>query len=314
MKKILLNIGLCILVFIVSIAMSFLYLFTFMNVFCRFNLISKVFLLIFSAALSLVFSIFVTIYTIICTNLPKSTKLSNWLAMNWHKFSLYYVISLICFEAIRSEIIFDFNALNNLISLEWTILGISITIFLVWNVLIVNYLKEKKPKEKQGCLPLEKLKTITQKGEFYQNANSLFNAVTLLIINIIVLILASGATYINKNSINLYNQNIAIVSFFFCTNTLIDLFMGVLKPLNEEKKHILDGTKISNKEVSEGNKIFEKTTNLITVMEEINASKLFDEQQKQEIIKKLILEYSGIKLDEQNQNTKEIQTSDGDSK
>lgn len=313
MKKILLNIGLCILVFVVAMAMSFLYLFTFTNVFCRFNLISKVFMLIFSAALSLIFSISVTIYTIIRTNSLKSTKLSNWLAMNWHKFSLYYVISIICFAAIENEIIFDFNALNNLISLEWTIFGISITIFLVWNVLIVNYLKEKKPKEKQGCLPLEKLKTITQKGEFYQNANSLFNSVTLLIINIIVLVLASAVTYMNKNSINLFNQNIAIVSFFFCTNTLIELFMGILKPLSEEKKHILDGTKISNKEVLEGNKILEKTTNLITVVEEINASKLFDEQQKQEIIKKLILEYSGIEISDQNRNGEDIQKCDENS-
>ena len=143
MKRVLLIIGLYLLMFIISMASSLLYLFMLANVFCKFDLIPETFAWASSIILSFVFSVVILVYVIIQSNSTKRTKLSNWIAMNWSKLSLYYIVSLICFVSIKTEIIWGFNQLENIISLEWTIFGISITIFLVWNVLISKYLTSR---------------------------------------------------------------------------------------------------------------------------------------------------------------------------
>ncbi len=292
-------------------ASSLLYLFMLANVFCKFDLIPETFAWASSIILSFVFSVVILVYVIIQSNSTKRTKLSNWIAMNWSKLSLYYIVSLICFVSIKTEIIWGFNQLENIISLEWTIFGISITIFLVWNVLISKYLKEKKPKLEPGyCSPIEKLKIIEQRGEFYQNASTVFNSVSLLIINMILLALATGSTYIMGAEVNLINQNLAIISLYFCTNTLIALFMDILEPLKEEKKAILKGAKISSEDVCERNKIVEKRTVLLSMLKEIDSSSAFDEEQKLDIKSKLLIEYFGEPKLDSSISANDVQKSD----
>lgn len=302
--------GLFALIFISSLFFSFLYLFSFINIFAKFNLISDILGAKIAFFLSLFFSVCAVIYQIVRFNSHKKTKFSNWIAMNYPKLILYYIISIICLGAIKSEVIFTIEELRALISLEWSIFGITITIFLVWNVIIVEYLKKKKPICETSISPIKRMRYIEDKGSFFQSASTDFNSISLLIIDVLILTFATSSIYISSSEINLFNQNLAVIAFYFTSNTLLEFFLSILQPLKENKNEILDGTKVSQEEVEEQNQIEEKTTRLLTTLEEIASSTAFSEDEKDKIKHKLICDYCGIEYVEtailQNVDTKEV--------
>ena len=241
---------------------------------------------------SLIFAVLIIIYTKARLNATKKTKFSNWLNMNYPRLLLGYIISFICFVSMRNEIIWNVEDLKNMLSMEWNIFGVSITIFVVWP-LVLEYLKKKKPQMPIDQSPLSRLQYIEEKGEFYQAASEMFNSIPLLTFNVIVIILSSGKIYLSTDGIGLLDQNMVIVSFYLCTNTLLDLFVNVLRPLKEEKKDILEGTKNSPQEIEESNQIEEKTTQLLDTLERIDASLAFNAEEKEEIKRRLLFEYLG---------------------
>lgn len=310
MKYYLMIIGLFTLIFLGAFIGSFIYIFSIVNLFIKFNLISISNGFLISAICSLFVSIIILFYQIIRFNSQKKTKFSNWIAMNYPKLLLYYIISIICLGSLKSEIICTMEELRDLISLEWTIFGVIITIFLVWNVIIVEYLKKKKPVSEVKISPIQRKKYLEKKGEFFTNASISFNSITLITINILMLILSTGFAYISSGKINLFNQNFAIVAFYFTTNTLLEFFLDILQPLKDSKKELLDGTKVSQEEVVELNQIEEKTRRLLRTLDEISTSTAFTEDEKDKIKNKLICDYCGIEYVEapilQNVDTKEI--------
>lgn len=169
--------------------------------------------------------------------------------------------------------------------------GISAAVFLVWNVIIVEYLEKKKPIEISNRAPIEKAKYIEEKGTFFQIASSSFNTISLLFISLVMLIFATFLTYIVWREINLFNQTIGIIAFFFATNTLLDLMSGVLRPLKEKKHKILESTKISNFEVEEQNRIITQTKNFLKTIEGIDSSNALSDEEKMEIKTRLLAEY-----------------------
>lgn len=302
-------IGWFILTFLGGFLASFIYLFSILNLFAEFNIFSSFVGFLISIIASFFFSIIVAVYRIIRLNSEKKTKLSNWLSMNYPRLILYYVISIIGFGSIKNEVIFTIEELRDLISLEWSIFGIIITIFLVWNVIIVEYLKKKKPICETGVSPIKQMRYIEDKGNFFRSASIDFNSISLLIIDVLILIFATSSSYISSSEINLFNQNLAVIGFYFTSNTLLEFFLSILQPLKENKNKILEGTKVSQEEVEEQNQIEEKTTRLLTTLEEIASSTAFTEDEKDKIKNKLICDYCGIEYVEtailQNVDTKE---------
>ena len=214
--------------------------------------------------------------------------------MNSHRISLYCIVSLICCISIKTDVIFSIQELRDFLSLLWSIFGITITIFLVWNVLIVDYLKKKKPSKENITSPIDKWRYIVEKGSFYKDASETFNSITMLLIELCALSFATVTAYIVWNDVNLFNQNLVIIAFYFSSNTLLDLFLGILRPLREEKKLLLKDTKISSEEVEECNKVAEKTEKLNTTLATIESSTAFDEEQKRKIKDKLMIDYLGM--------------------
>ena len=187
-----------------------------------------------------------------------------------------------------------FLELKEMISIQWTIFGISITIFLVWSFLLLKNLKSKKPQASEELSPIKRFQYLHEKGVFYQNASASFSSITFLTINVLVLIFATGCVYVTENKVNLFNQSCVILSFYFCTNVLVEIFLDILKAIIEEKREILKDTKVSAQEVQEKNQIKEKTEKLLVTIDEIEKSKVFTEEQKEEIRTKLLFEYIGI--------------------
>lgn len=291
MKSTLNRIGRFVIVFIFALSLSFLCISQLMRIFRLFGLISEYTESISTVVISALITVLLLVYYIHQGRTEKKTKFDNWVLMNFSKMILCYIILIICLASIRKDVFMSFEELRSLISLEWTMFGISAAVFLVWNVIIVEYLEKKKPIEISNRAPIEKAKYIEEKGTFFQIASSSFNTISLLFISLVMLIFATFLTYIVWREINLFNQTIGIIAFFFATNTLLDLMSGVLRPLKEKKHKILESTKISNFEVEEQNRIITQTKNFLKTIEGIDSSNALSDEEKMEIKTRLLAEY-----------------------
>lgn len=281
MKKNLQLIGLGLLIFILGFIFAFLFKLSFLNIFVNFGLLTLLVGFWTAFGVSIAFSVLLVCYYVICVKSTKSTKFRLWLSQNFPKLILFYIILAIIFTSIKPEIIWSFDEIKNVISLEWTIFGISITIFLVWNVVILNYLEKEKPIKPENQYSIQKWEYISKKEDFYPQASYLFNTVTLLILNLFILLFATCSSYIVNQNVNLFNQNFVIVSFYFSSNTLIALLFDILHPLMKKKKEILEETKVTTSDIKEKNELEEKIHNAAKLLKEIEKLESISEEQKE---------------------------------
>ena len=296
MKRALIGIGVFAITFFVALVISYIYILMFLGVFLEFGAIGEEERRTLSVIASVVVAAIIALIATIKINSIKKTKLGNWFALNYPRFILFYIITSILFCSIKSEITWSFDKLKDIVSLEWTMVGLSITIFLVWNVLILKYLKDKQPSKPSDLYPFQERMYIEKKGTFYQTASTMFTSVTLLTINLVVLIIATAMAYVVAEGVTLASQNIAIVSFYFCTNTIIRLFFDILQPLNEERKAMLKATKVTREEVDLQNKINDQISKTFDTMEEIEKLTTISDEQKAGIKMELLHNLTGVSL------------------
>ena len=122
----------------------------------------------------------------------------------------------------------------------------------------------------------------------------MFKSVTLLTVNLAVLLIITIRVYVISNSLTLLNQNIMIFVLFLCSNTLLDLFMGVLTPLNEIKKTVLTETIITKEDVSFQNIFAREMSDFLTFVAEIDGLSEVDEAQKNALKEKALCRLLGI--------------------
>lgn len=289
MKRKFVLIGLSSLTFFAAFLFSVLFLFAFLYIFADYNLISAEVCLWTTFGCSLAVAIFFLIYVIVYWNRARSSKVGNFLSRNISKLLLLYIIAIIVFTSIKSEIIWSFENMKDIVSLEWTIYGISVTIFLVWDVLILQYLKEKQPQKARPISSIQQKRYIDKKGEFYQSASVLFNSVTLLVLNTLMMIVTTAFVSIGEEIITLAKQNVVIVCFYFCTNSLISLFMDIVRLLYQDKRRMLKETKVTSAEVEIKNDIEMRITRAMKLLKEIDAFDSLDEEQKERLKSETIL-------------------------
>lgn len=257
---------------------------------CKFNILPDSAILFgplgVSTIIILAFSIYIkkTIKKIL-TN----SKIKKWLLNNMPRIILIYLLTVICISSIETELIWNEEEIKEIISLEWTMFSISITIFLVWEVIIVQFLKQQQPHRKNHFSVLDEIKYIEEKDSFHQLAAFTFNSVYCVIINIIVLILATGTTYLSKSNVSIVNQTLVHVSFYVCTNTMILLFMDILEPINQEKEQMLEASKVTAEDLE----LQEKTLRIIRDVKDIcdyvhEEKDTIPEEQKKKIINILL--------------------------
>lgn len=290
------SISTCILLSIVNFIPAFLFGYALFGVFKEFDIISCSTQISYSIVVAIGFAVVTLIVKLIRLIRKKSAKIEIWFSLNHAKIWLGYVIVVIILFSIKSEIICTLGDLKEFISLQWMIFGISITIFLVWNILITDYLKKNIPFESKNDSLLGELKYINIKSDFYVNATTRFISVTVLVINLIVLLYATASVYLTMDSndgVNLFNQNISKVSFYLCTNTLASLFFDILLPLAKEKKDIFKKSKPTNEEVEKYIKSNQEIVKALKEVELINKITTLSEKEKAVLSAKVLYKITG---------------------
>lgn len=269
----------------------FVFTFSLTNIFYEFELISADVVLYTSLITAGIFAIVCLIIVIALTKAERKTKIGHWLSINGAKLTLAHILLLLFFFSVKPEVFLTVTDMKELLSLEWVILGISITAFLIWNVVTIEYLQKKKPQKPQSPLPTQTWLYLQEKENFYSDATSLLSNVYLLLINLSVICIATGTLYVTSRAATLFSQSIVILGLYLSTNTIIGLILDILKPFNEKKKAILEETKTTNEDVELQNSINTDTENLLIVIEAIDKLPTMDDEEKTKVKSELLRGY-----------------------
>ena len=177
------------------------------------------------------------------------TKVSFWLGKNYPKLLLGYILVVLTIVSINSQPIWVADMVSEVLSLQWTIFGLSLTIFLVWNVIMVEFLKAKQPKVSDSSSLYQKYTLALEKKTYTQEIDTTFNSVVLLTINLFLLLLSSTMIYISMKPESIITQNILLCSFFFTTNSILCLFMDILMPLKKDKAKMLKNNDVTKEDI-----------------------------------------------------------------
>ena len=230
---------------------------------------------------SSVFSILASIVVLICLNKTahkvKSSKLSFWLDMNYPKLFIVYIFLVITFASIRNTPLWTKEEIENVLSIQWTIFGLSLTILLVWNV-VIDLLRKDQPKELDATDSIQQYKYIEHKILFSQSIEMTFSSVVVLTANLFFLIISTAFIYIFKKPAELITQNIVMCSFYFTTNAITMLFADMLRPLRKDKAQLIKENTVTKEDFDHARVAAVAQSMFETVFD---SDKLTDEEKKQ---------------------------------
>ena len=303
------------LVFVLTFVLSFLFLYEAYRCLQKFGVIcfshGMVYMLRIIVAISGVFSLFNALIVAKKIRTLKVSKVGFWLDTNYPKIILGYIILLLFMGSITEKTIWTASEINDVLSIEWTIFGLSLTIFLVWNVLIVDFLQKKQPISTENPDYFQKYALLLEKQSFSQEVETTFSTTVLLSINLVLLLLASMFVYIVHKPEMLLSQNVVCCAFYFSINTIISLFFDLLKPLKADKDKLKKQNQVSKEELDTAQMGAFVHTLFSEGVKQINESNKYSEDEKKqlsalyvEVMRDALLEIAN--KDSKDKNTKHI--------
>lgn len=240
--------GLYTVMFIIILIVSYVLIFSFLYALQKFVNIDLSILFFVPIGLSFFTSI---ILSVLVFRRKKRTKLSFWFSNNYPKILLSCIILIILFMSISNKPLWDHNEIHEVLSIEWTVLGLSITIFLVWHVVFIGYLKKKEPKPADNLDFIQEYDLMNEKQTFYNEVLSAKSTMILLSINLLFLVFSTSLIYISQKSDSVITQNIVVFTFYLSTNTIIMLFIDMLQPILLTHKELRLKNKVTKEEMDD---------------------------------------------------------------
>lgn len=241
-------------IFVTSFLLLFIYFTYFCGMFYRMECISDITMTALVLSFSIIFAIITTICLMYVFTSSSKTRLGNWLNNNFARIALFFILSTMFFVAVRPELIWEYDEMKEIVELEWTIFGLSITIFLVWDVLVLNHLKNTHPDIKNDSM-LNISQNNRVKQNYYRNVSYTFNDVIMLTINLFTLVLSTSLLYMDSREATVHIQTVIMFCFCICVNSLISVFLSLLSPLYNEKINMLKDMKVTNDDIDAENNL-----------------------------------------------------------
>lgn len=275
------------LIYVLTFILSFLFLYEAYRCLQKFGVIcfshGMVYMLRIIASISGALSLFNVLIAAKRIRTYKVSKVGFWLDTNYPKILLGYIILLLFMESITEKTIWTASEINDVLTLEWTIFGLSLTIFLVWNVLIVDFLKKKQPTSADNPDFFQKYILLLEKQSFSQEVETTFSTTVLLSINLLLLLLSSMLVYLVHKPENLLSQNIVCCAFYFSTNTILSLFFDLLKPLKVDKENLKKKNQVTKDELDSAQTGAFVHTLFAEGIRQINESDKYSEDEKKQL-------------------------------
>lgn len=234
-----------------------------------------------------IISTIMSVLTLRTTKRIGETRFSFWFERNYPKLLVGYFLTIFALVSIKSQAIWTAEVVYDILSLQWTIFGLSLTVFLVWNVIIVEFLKNRQPKEPDSSDLLQKYKLALEKRSFSQEIETTFSTIVLLTINLFLLLVSASLIYISAKPESVFVQDVLHCTFFVTTNSIASLFLDILKPLNRDKTEMLKNSNVTKEDIDKAYAAL-FVQNIVEGIEEAvmarNPEKYTDEEKKELIV------------------------------
>lgn len=240
--------------------------------------------LLLSIIVGVVVALVSVVICVIKTRTLREGKIGFWLSKNYPKLFVGYIILVLALTSITKEAIWTADEINDVLTIEWTIFGLSLTVFLVWNVLIVEYLKKRKPERPEKPDFVQELALIMDKRSYNQEVESTFTHMVYLTINLFMLLFSSSFVYFSHLPNEVLTQNFVRCTFFFSTNTIAVLFMDILKPLKSDKKALMEESQITKSQLDNAQAKAIIQIYLETTIKRIKETECLSDEEKEKLI------------------------------
>lgn len=286
--------------FFLLLLLSFFVVFSLLMRLYKRDMIGANIVLVGSLVLSFAIAIVICVYSHKQNKKILKNKFDIWLHKNKASLMLFIFFLSICSLNMREELSWTYEKVKETLTLEWTILGFTMALFVVWHTIIPKFLANKKPDRKM-ISSIDKAMLIEEKYDFFQMVSSSFGSIALLSLNLFFLIFTTCYVYILNDDVTLFGQNITIISFLFCTNSFVDMFFGVLPPLLQAKEDLLQHANVTQEDfkfVETVAKQLEETSAFFATVDSLEGIDEADKEKiKLEAAKKFLL-IKGVNYDQ----------------
>ena len=141
-------------------------------------------------------SVIVTAYVTVCIHKQKNSKLLFWLGKNYPKLTIVWVMMIYTADSLKNTVSWTVEQVYNALSLQWTIFGLSMAIFLVWDGIVGDFLKSKQPRKPDQDDKMEKYKFLLKKQSFSEDVETTFSNIILLTVNLFLLFFSTGSVFL----------------------------------------------------------------------------------------------------------------------
>ena len=170
------------------------------------------------------------IYPFIVKKDNKFTKKFNKHSISISFFVMMIMIIIVSINNIKE---YDLERLSNLLNIEWIIFGITVAFFTIWNTFFITKY-EKKEENPNEIIGLKRLELIIDINDKKMHFKIMIYSLIMIIINVILLLTFTSMFLVNEIDKNVVNV-ISLISFYFCTNTMITIFIECIFPMIEMK-------------------------------------------------------------------------------
>ena len=173
-----------------------------------------------------------------------------WIDYNYHKLFVSFLLIIWLLNSIKKEIFWTNEEIYKVISIEWTIFSLSIAIFLVWIIVVINYFRTNNEIEDEKLDSFQKCLLLINKRSKFREIKTSFSTIIFLSINLFLLLFSTSLIYVSKAQEKLLTQNTVLFTFYFTTNSIALLFIDILKPLKISKSELLKSNLVSKDELN----------------------------------------------------------------
>lgn len=272
-------------VLIGSFIFSFFSLFSLLDIFYHLGVISILFLFVSTVLCSIIFSVIsFTLFLIFRHN----KKFIQWYQA--HKYSIVIWLFLVFFIllSLSSQVSYSLEQMRELLSLEWSIFGLSITLLLVWQVLINNHLRKALLSPKRELNNFERCSYIKYKTLFHDYTNYKYSPLILLSVNILLLIFSSLLLYPRSNELTLLAHNVTMICLSISLFSFFLLSVDLIRFVHYERKEILSQVEVSKEELDFRDRIQEREKKVTSIISEIDELDALTQEQKDSIKQNLM--------------------------
>jgi hypothetical protein len=190
--------------------------------------------------------------------------------------------------SLSSQVSYSLEQMRELLSLEWSIFGLSITLLLVWQVLINNHLRKALLSPKRELNNFERCSYIKYKTLFHDYTNFKYSPLILLSVNILLLIFSSLLLYPRSNELTLLAHNVTMICLSISLFSFFLLSVDLIRFVHYERKEILSQVEVSKEELDFRDRIQEREKKVTSIISEIDELDALTQEQKDSIKQNLM--------------------------